>query len=573
MKTIWMRSMFIAVTALAVACGQETSTPAATDSGVTDSAVSDSGGADSGATDGGATDSGATDSGATDSGATDSGATDSGGQSDASATDAGTTDAGTADAGTADAGTADAGSADAGTVDAGAVDGGGALTTPATALKKGELLITEFMANPDVVSDNDAEWFEVVNTTAMDIDLNGLIIEIVGAKPHTVAGSGPIVLKAGAYGVFCKSTDKAKNGGVDALYAYGAAIGFGNKGATIVLRATATTEIDSVKYLSNEEGWPYIVAGKATQLSSAATSTEINDNGNNWCVAQDKYGADNYGSPGKANPACKPDGDKDGAVDGEDNCPNYGNTSQYDEDGDGKGNGCDNCPAVKNPDQKDSDNDGVGDACPPPVCGDSKVEGAEECDDGGQKDGDGCDKNCKKEAPAGFKAADIIITELHIDPSAVGDTAGEFVELYNTTDKDLNLVGLILQGKGTSSHKITSATALTIKAKSYFVLTVSGDEKLNGGVKSGYVYKGVALGNSGSVVGIYSGALKINEVTYPANKQDGWPDFKAKASIQLSASALDGTKNNTAANWCTSTKEIVAGGDKGTPGAANDVCK
>src|SRR5262249_51750606 len=32
--------------------------------------------------------------------------------------------------------------------------------------------------------------------------------------------------------------------------------------------------------------------------------------------------------------------------------------------------------------------------CVPPVCGDGRIRGAEECDDGNTTDGDGCDSNC-----------------------------------------------------------------------------------------------------------------------------------------------------------------------------------
>jgi cysteine-rich repeat protein len=40
--------------------------------------------------------------------------------------------------------------------------------------------------------------------------------------------------------------------------------------------------------------------------------------------------------------------------------------------------------------------DGVG--CPPtkPFCGDCSITGDEECDDGNQNDGDGCDSNCRR---------------------------------------------------------------------------------------------------------------------------------------------------------------------------------
>ena len=57
------------------------------------------------------------------------------------------------------------------------------------------------------------------------------------------------------------------------------------------------------------------------------------------------------------------DGDSDGTLDVDDNCPAVANPSQTDSDGDGVGDACDNCVGVANFDQADADGDGLGDAC------------------------------------------------------------------------------------------------------------------------------------------------------------------------------------------------------------------
>jgi hypothetical protein len=70
------------------------------------------------------------------------------------------------------------------------------------------------------------------------------------------------------------------------------------------------------------------------------------------------------------------DGDGDGILDVNDNCPLVANANQLDTDGDGQGNACDldddndgipdvndNCPLIANANQLDTDGDGQGNAC------------------------------------------------------------------------------------------------------------------------------------------------------------------------------------------------------------------
>lgn len=59
------------------------------------------------------------------------------------------------------------------------------------------------------------------------------------------------------------------------------------------------------------------------------------------------------------------DGDRDGVVDADDNCPAIANADQRDRDGDQRGDRCDRCPRQVDPMQSDGDADGIGDACDP----------------------------------------------------------------------------------------------------------------------------------------------------------------------------------------------------------------
>jgi hypothetical protein len=61
------------------------------------------------------------------------------------------------------------------------------------------------------------------------------------------------------------------------------------------------------------------------------------------------------------------DHDGDGIGDCDDLCPDVAG-SNADSDGDGVGDDCDNCPLVANPGQEDADSNGIGDACEVPAC-------------------------------------------------------------------------------------------------------------------------------------------------------------------------------------------------------------
>ncbi len=75
-----------------------------------------------------------------------------------------------------------------------------------------------------------------------------------------------------------------------------------------------------------------------------------------------------------------PDTDGDTFLDGADNCPLVGNSTQADTDADGVGDACDNCVAVANPAQVDADGDGFGAAC--------------DCDDGDAASNPGAAEDC-----------------------------------------------------------------------------------------------------------------------------------------------------------------------------------
>jgi len=433
-------------------------------------------------------------------------------------------------------------------------------------IKAGNLVVTELIADPKASSDSYGEWIELHNTTTAVMDIDGLTLIDKNGKQWPIGAGKPLTIKAGGYGVIGRSADKTKNGGIDLLFAYDSKLSLANSGGKIVLKYKANV-LDVVDYHDGKSDWPVVASGKSQQLDPTKLAAD-NNSGLNWCIPAVKFGAGDYGTPGKANPACPADKDRDGVLDMSDNCTETSNDSQYDEDKDGFGNACDNCPKVSNPDQKDTDKDGKGDACPAPECGNGKTEAPEECDDGNKKDGDGCSAKCVKEVAPGtaLKAGELFVTEFMPDPKAAGDSTAEWLELYNPGDKDLDLEGAKLATKS-GVHTFKGAGKFVVKAKSYFVMCRSDDKTKNGGITNCGGTWGIALGNGGGFIKLTSsdGKTVVFETKY------GGSDDKAGQANQMSGDKLAPTAD-LSKGWCYATK-TYGDGDKGTPGAANDTCK
>jgi hypothetical protein len=197
-------------------------------------------------------------------------------------------------------------------------------------------------------------------------------------------------------------------------------------------------------------------------------------------------------------------------------------------------------------------------------CGDGVCEGDEDCDT--------CLADCSPcTSPTGVQPGDIIVTEIMNNPAIADDSVGEWVELMNTTDAEIDLMGFTLSDNGADTHVIS--VSLPIAPGGYVVLGASGDLGLNGVLNPDHVFDGIAFGNGSDSVMVWYDGVVIDEVAY----DDGatFPDSKG-VSMNLSPSMTNATANDDGANWCAGTSVIaMAGGetDYGTPGAANTSCE
>lgn len=165
-------------------------------------------------------------------------------------------------------------------------------------------------------------------------------------------------------------------------------------------------------------------------------------------------------------------------------------------------------------------------------------------------------------------SGDLVITEIMINPDPIADGDGEWFEVYNDAGADVNLRGLRIHDDATNNHVIN--TDVIVAAGGYAVIGINGNTALNGGVPLDYSYQGAAfvLDNPGDEVAISFNNTTISRVAYVA------PPFivTAGASINLDPSAYNETDNDSDANWCPTPTAVFGTGQRGSPGADNEVC-
>ncbi len=205
--------------------------------------------------------------------------------------------------------------------------------------------------------------------------------------------------------------------------------------------------------------------------------------------------------------------------------------------------------------------------CQSAGCGDQVVDTNEECDDGNAILGDGCAPDCTIETYVP-DPGDIIITEIMQNPAKVYDTLGEYFEVYNTRDFDIDINGWEISDGAVEKHVIVHGAPLVVPASGCLVLGIESSIELNGGVAVDYQYADILLGNgSDELVLTYKGALS-DAVAYDGGP--AFPDPKG-AAMNLSPGKFNHLLNDSGAAWCEATSPLPSG-DFGTPGEPNDMC-
>ena len=106
---------------------------------------------------------------------------------------------------------------------------------------------------------------------------------------------------------------------------------------------------------------------------------------------------------------------------------------------------------------------------------------------------------------------DLVITEYLANPIGVSDSLGEYFEIFNTTDFDIDLTGLIVRDDGSNSFTVSGAI---VGAGNFAVFSSSDGTSL--GLTPDYVYGGsMSLTNTDDEIGLFRpDETLINKIAY-----------------------------------------------------------
>ena len=166
--------------------------------------------------------------------------------------------------------------------------------------------------------------------------------------------------------------------------------------------------------------------------------------------------------------------------------------------------------------------------------------------------------------PTSGPSPHIRLSEIMVDPAAVGDAIGEFIELANIDTAAVSLRGWRLIDGGGHSHTI--AADLHIDAGAYVVLTRGDTVSLAGYVPSHYQYTGLQLGNVAGSLALWPPDADPSD---PPLDQVVWGN--GTAFVVLAGASLERVDLATA-TWVTAAHPWTAAhNDKGSPGVAYGV--
>lgn len=152
------------------------------------------------------------------------------------------------------------------------------------------LLITEFLADPKAVGDEQGEWLELYNADTMAVNLREWVLADLDNDRHVIASD--LLIQPGQYLVLARTGDSTLNGGVTVAYIY-QNLSLANSSDELVLLAPDGAEVDRVLW-GDGMALP-VKAGASSQRTTLATTAL-------WEISQDAWpgSVGDQGTPGSA---------------------------------------------------------------------------------------------------------------------------------------------------------------------------------------------------------------------------------------------------------------------------------
>jgi hypothetical protein len=160
---------------------------------------------------------------------------------------------------------------------------------------------------------------------------------------------------------------------------------------------------------------------------------------------------------------------------------------------------------------------------------------------------------------------DLVITEYLANPIGVSDTLGEYFEIFNTTNFDVDLTGLIVRDDGSNSFTVSGAI---VGARNFAVF--SGSDGTSLGLTPDYVYGGsMSLTNTDDEIGLFRpDETLISKIAYTDG--DFFGAGVAHELDLLGASMPDTLLGPTAGSDFVASATALALGNFGSPGSAGN---
>ena len=157
-----------------------------------------------------------------------------------------------------------------------------------------QIVISEIMPNPSLVSDSNGEWLEVYNADSVTIDFAGWTIKDAGTDEHLISTQeGSLLIEPEEYFVFGRNANQNENGGYEADYEYSGII-FGSAEDEIILLDPEGREVDEVYYTN---AFPFS-SGASMYVQDLSSNNNIVSN---WAESTTPYGLGDFGTPGLPN--------------------------------------------------------------------------------------------------------------------------------------------------------------------------------------------------------------------------------------------------------------------------------